>query len=120
MKWGGKSSFLRNSTPTLFQFLPLNGKLQVQHTTAAGVYGADEEAWYALLAIQDVTSLAMQVEAHKRMRDQAEKEVKGRKLAQTELARLTRRHELILRASGNGIFGLDCDGITLFVKPAAV
>ena len=116
---GGQIIFSSEFHPHLIPASFPDGKLRVQHTTATGVYGAEEEAWHALLAIQDVTSLATQVEAHKRMRDQAEKEVKERKLAQTELARLTRHHELILRAAGNGIFGLDCDGMTLFVNPAA-
>ncbi|MEN8145265.1 MAG: sigma 54-interacting transcriptional regulator [Gemmatimonadota bacterium] len=36
-----------------------------------------------------------------------------------DLERLRRRGELILHAAGEGIYGLDCDGITTFVNPAA-
>jgi PAS domain S-box-containing protein len=36
-----------------------------------------------------------------------------------ELARLSRQNELILRAAAEGIFGVDLDGITTFVNPAA-
>ncbi len=37
----------------------------------------------------------------------------------TELERLTRQHELILDGAGEGIFGLDRNGATTFVNPAA-
>ena len=36
-----------------------------------------------------------------------------------ELARLIRQNELILNAAAEGIFGVDVDGITTFVNPAA-
>ena len=32
---------------------------------------------------------------------------------------LLRKNELILNAAGEGIYGLDCDGNTTFVNPAA-
>ncbi|MDH3693127.1 MAG: sigma 54-interacting transcriptional regulator [Gammaproteobacteria bacterium] len=35
------------------------------------------------------------------------------------LARLQRQNELILGAAGEGIYGVDCDGYTTFVNPAA-
>ncbi len=36
-----------------------------------------------------------------------------------ELARLSRQNELILNAAAEGVFGVDLDGITTFVNPAA-
>ena len=38
---------------------------------------------------------------------------------ESELARLKRQNELILQAAGEGVYGLDCEGITTFVNPAA-
>ncbi len=39
--------------------------------------------------------------------------------AQEELGRVRRRHELILEAAGEGVYGLDADGRTTFVNRAA-
>ena len=39
--------------------------------------------------------------------------------SQDELEQIRQRHELILQAAGEGIYGLDCEGITTFVNPAA-
>jgi PAS domain S-box-containing protein len=39
--------------------------------------------------------------------------------SQNELEQIRQRHELILQAAGEGIYGLDCEGITTFVNPAA-
>ena len=36
-----------------------------------------------------------------------------------ELARIKRQNELILEAAGEGVYGLDCEGNTTFVNPAA-
>ena len=36
-----------------------------------------------------------------------------------ELLRIKRQHELILQAAGEGVFGLDCEGLTTFVNPAS-
>ena len=36
-----------------------------------------------------------------------------------ELERIKRQNELILQAAGEGIYGLDCEGLTTFVNPAA-
>ena len=37
----------------------------------------------------------------------------------TELERIKHQNELILQAAGEGIYGLDCEGLTTFVNPAA-
>ncbi|MEA2080707.1 MAG: sigma 54-interacting transcriptional regulator [Pseudomonadota bacterium] len=39
--------------------------------------------------------------------------------AEDELAHLRRQNELILEAAGEGIYGLDCEGKTTFLNPAA-
>ena len=44
---------------------------------------------------------------------------KGREDLAQALTRLERRNELILDAAGEGIYGLDTDGLTTFVNPAA-
>ena len=45
--------------------------------------------------------------------------VEGSKLSFDELLRIKRQHELILQAAGEGVFGLDCEGLTTFVNPAS-
>src|SRR5215475_1570099 len=42
-----------------------------------------------------------------------------RKKAEQSLAELQRQHSLILSRAGEGIYGLDRDGMTMFVNPAA-
>lgn len=39
--------------------------------------------------------------------------------AKAELERIKRHNELILQAAGEGIYGLDCEGLTTFLNPAA-
>ncbi len=46
-------------------------------------------------------------------------DITGRKAAEAEVERLSRQNELILNAAGEGIFGLDLEGRTTFVNPAA-
>ncbi len=47
-----------------------------------------------------------------------EKEIADRRLAQTQLEQLSRQNQLILNSAGEGIYGLDLDGIITFVNPA--
>ncbi|MFW6202164.1 MAG: PAS domain S-box protein, partial [Gemmatimonadota bacterium] len=54
-------------------------------------------------------------EANRALREDVER----RKRAEAELRRLRRRTELILEAVGEGIYGLDTEGRTTFVNPAA-
>ncbi len=49
----------------------------------------------------------------------AGQDITERKQAEEALKRLVRRHELILGAAGEGIYGLDLEGKTTFVNPAA-
>ncbi len=46
-------------------------------------------------------------------------DITEKKRTETAFAQLQRRNELILSAAGEGIYGLDCEGITTFVNPAA-
>ena len=45
--------------------------------------------------------------------------VEASALSFDELLRIKRQHELILQAAGEGVFGLDCEGLTTFVNPAS-
>ena len=47
-----------------------------------------------------------------------EKEIADRRLAQTQLEQLSRQNQLILNSAGEGIYGLNLDGIITFVNPA--
>jgi diguanylate cyclase (GGDEF)-like protein/PAS domain S-box-containing protein len=46
-------------------------------------------------------------------------DITDRKEAEEELKRLSRQHQLILNSAGEGIYGLDREGTTTFVNPAA-
>src|SRR5207247_10414582 len=46
-------------------------------------------------------------------------DITARKGAEDAIERLSRQNELILNAAGEGIFGLDLQGKTTFVNPAA-
>lgn len=111
-------NFSSEHLPSFPSIRDQNGNLREFHIIASSIPGASGQR-YALLAIQDVSTLSLQFHTHKIMREQAEQEVKERKLAQAALARLSRLHELILRAAGNAIAGLDCDGNIVFANPAA-
>ena len=39
--------------------------------------------------------------------------------SQAELEHIKQLHDLILQAAGEGVYGLDCEGMTTFVNPAA-
>ncbi|MGH2775984.1 MAG: PAS domain S-box protein [Actinomycetota bacterium] len=47
------------------------------------------------------------------------RDISDRRSAEEELRRASRRQQLILDAAGEGIYGLDANGITQFVNPAA-
>ncbi|MEE8493985.1 MAG: PAS domain-containing protein, partial [Nitrospirales bacterium] len=47
-------------------------------------------------------------------------EITERKRAEAALTQLSRQHQLILRSAGEGIYGLDLEGRTTFINPAAV
>ncbi len=47
------------------------------------------------------------------------RDISERKKAEQSLAQLQRRHSLILTQAGEGIYGLDRNGLTTFVNPAA-
>jgi PAS domain S-box-containing protein len=59
----------------------------------------------------------MSIDAKERPLDKRTVEVSAK--VKEELEQVKRRNELILQAAGEGIYGLDCEGITTFVNPAA-
>lgn len=61
----------------------------------------------------------MQETATKRLNESLTDEVEARRRSEHALDRLKRRFELILDSAGEGIFGLDADGVTTFANQAA-
>ncbi len=53
------------------------------------------------------------------MLDGLQNEMKARQEVQMKLEEITRKNELILDSAGEGIYGLDKNGFTMFVNPAA-
>ncbi|RUT01064.1 hypothetical protein DSM106972_070700 [Dulcicalothrix desertica PCC 7102] len=58
------------------------GKNRIQHTTVTSLPGIEEDSYYALMSIQDVTDLTYRVQKYRTMRDRALAEAVERKLAQ--------------------------------------
>ncbi len=58
------------------------GKYRIQHTTVTSLPGFDDEGYYALMSIQDVTDLTFRVQEYRSMRDRALVEAAERKIAQ--------------------------------------
>jgi PAS domain S-box-containing protein len=63
------------------------------------------------MILEEITMPADSGDEHQSERSQATHE--------EELARVKRQNELILEAAGEGIYGLDCEGKTTFLNPAA-
>jgi PAS domain S-box-containing protein len=77
-----------------------------------------EEALQQTLAaletrVQERTAALQQANAH------LQAEIAERLQAEAALAQLNRRHKLILDSAGEGIYGIDLQGHTTFVNPAA-
>jgi PAS domain S-box-containing protein len=77
-----------------------------------------EEALQQTLAalerrVQERTAALQQANAH------LQAEIAERLQAEAALAQLNRRHKLILDSAGEGIYGVDLQGHTIFVNPAA-
>ena len=77
-----------------------------------------EEALQQTLAVLEVrvqerTAALQQANAH------LHAEIAERLRAEAALAQLNRRHKLILDSAGEGIYGVDLEGRTTFVNPAA-
>src|SRR5262245_35491476 len=77
-----------------------------------------EEALQQTLAeletrVRERTAALQQVNAH------LQAEIAERLQAEAALAQLNRRHKLILDSAGEGIYGIDLQGRTTFVNPAA-
>ena len=63
--------------------------------------------------VQERTAALQQANAH------LQAEIAERMRAEAALAQLNRRHRLILDSAGEGIYGVDLEGRTTFVNPAA-
>jgi PAS domain S-box-containing protein len=63
--------------------------------------------------VQERTAALQQANAH------LQAEIAERMRAEAALAQLNRRHKLILDSAGEGIYGIDREGRTTFVNPAA-
>ncbi len=74
------------------------------------------EGALVMMTIEDVTDLNFPKNL---FQANVTRELNDRRIAEAAWNRLGRFHELILQSAGNGIFGLDRDGNTLFVNPAA-
>lgn len=74
-----------------------------------------------ILARQVMTQLELRRNASRLMivNEDLSKEIHERKQAEEALKRLSSRNELILEAAGEGIYGLDLNGNTIFINQAA-
>ena len=119
LECGGKPLHVTFDSFPHFVRAPLpNGKWRKFNATVSCLSEGGSTGGLGMLAIQDVTSLTLQLEHQEKVREFAEKEEKERKFAQAALGRLSRLHELILESVGNGIVGIDCDHNILFINPA--
>lgn len=92
---------------------------RIQRVHITGVPSVAHDGVYAMISIEDVTNMWLQLKESQASEAQAQQELRDRRMAEAALIRLGRFHELILQSAGNGIFGLDRDGNTLFANPAA-
>ncbi len=103
----------------LFMFEPDGGEARYQRVHITNVPSDDDGCVRAMITVEDVTDLCLQVKLYQESQERAKQELSDRRMAEAALTRLGRFHELILQSAGNGIFGLDRDGNTLFANPAA-
>ena len=71
---GAPTIFSSQLHPHLLRSTLRGGRLRTQHTVAVAVPGAEAGTHYALLAVQDVTSLAETMEAVRLARDEAQRQ----------------------------------------------
>lgn len=71
---GAPTIFSSQLHPHLLRSALRGGRLRTQHTVAVAVPGAETGSHYALLAVQDVTSLAETMEAVRLARDEAQRQ----------------------------------------------
>jgi diguanylate cyclase (GGDEF)-like protein/PAS domain S-box-containing protein len=71
---GAPTIFSSQLHPHLLRSMLRGGRLRTQHTVAVAVPGAEAGTRYALLAVQDVTSLTETMEAVRHARDEAQRQ----------------------------------------------
>jgi PAS domain S-box-containing protein len=91
---------------------PLSALTSAAGSIAAGASGAP-------LPRSRVPEIAQLSRAFAEMRDRLAARTEERRQARDELVRLSHQRELILSSAGEGIFGVDRQGCTTFVNPAA-
>jgi PAS domain S-box-containing protein len=69
--------------------------------------------------VHDLTARVQAEEALRQANAHLQAEIAERRRAEAALAQLNRRHRLILDSAGEGIYGVDLEGRTTFVNPAA-
>ena len=117
---GGEATVLSSAEHgPVFRFGPGRRENRFQHVHITGVPSDEIDGVYAMISVEDVTDMWLQVKGYQTSEAQAKQDLSDRRMAEAALIRLGRFHELILQSAGNGIFGLDRDGNTLFANPAA-
>jgi len=103
----------------LFLFGSEQSGERFQRVHITRIPSGDFECAQAMITIEDVTDLSLPNKLLQESLLKVKQELNVWRSAEAALGRLNRFHELILQSAGNGIFGLDRDGNTLFVNPAA-
>ena len=117
---GGEDAVLSSEEHGLvFPFGPGRKENRYQRVHMTGVSSDALDGVHAMMTVEDVTDLCLQVKGYQASQERAKRELSDRRMAEAALIRMGRFHELILQSAGNGIFGLDRDGNTLFANPAA-
>jgi diguanylate cyclase (GGDEF)-like protein/PAS domain S-box-containing protein len=80
------------------RYVRKDGSVMMGRLSVSRIEGAKDEPAFAVGVVEDISE--------------------GKKAAQ-EIERLNRRNRLILESAGEGIYGLDAEGRTTFVNPAA-
>ena len=111
--------FVADYQGSFFVVEPAQTQERFQRVHIMGIPSDEFGECHAMITVEDLTDWARQVKLYQASQERANQELCDRRMAEAALDRLGRFHELILQSAGNGIFGLDRDGNTLFANPAA-
>ena len=95
------------------------GNLEFNTRLHKAIPTTDSQQWEILIVVQDISSLHRQVKKSESLRKQALHESTIRKEMQEQTLRLHLQNQYLLEAVGEGIYGVDIQGMTTFVNPAA-